>query len=529
MKARYSTRRAALFLIILLLSAACEALPQDDGSERIEASGVVEAVQVSVASEVGGRVDEVFVAEGDSVAAGDPLLRLEDSVLEGQRRQAAAMLEAAQADAETARAALALASAQSTSANLSVDAAEAALATAEAGVQATEARLEAARAGVDDAELGFRMALADARRAVRSTRIEAWNQDLPSSFTTPPWFFRKDEALEAAESEVEAARIALDNERGSYAAMIDAPRFETYAEAAARLAEAQAAFLVVEELLAREVAPSESQEIEGYVQELYDAAESELEAAQMEYDQILSDEAMSDVLEARSRLAAAEERYDTARDRRDALLTGEDSLAVSAAEAAVHQADLQVIQAAAALEQAQAARTQAQIAVAQAEARVQQLQATLEQAQAGIVRAEKAVAQAQANLDLVELQIRKLVIRAAVAGTVMTRNAQPGEVIQPGMAALTLGNLDDLRVTVYIAENQYGRIALGDSAQVTVDAFPGQSFEATVTRIADEAEYTPRNVQTTEERQTTVYAVELTMAEGVGRLKPGMPADVVFP
>jgi multidrug efflux pump subunit AcrA (membrane-fusion protein) len=63
---------------------------------------------------------------------------------------------------------------------------------------------------------------------------------------------------------------------------------------------------------------------------------------------------------------------------------------------------------------------------------------------------------------------------------------------------------------------------------LSVDSFPGVTFKATVTRIANQAEYTPRNVQTKEERQTTVYAVELTIANPDGKLIPGMPVDVTF-
>lgn len=532
MKPRQIVRQFAISLIILLPLSGCEALPlgrdSGQGSGGLAASGVVEAVEISVAPEVGGRVAEVFVSEGDTVAAGDRLLRLEDSMLEGQRRQAEAALEAAEADAETARAALASANARLASAGLDVDAAEAALDQAEAGVRAAEARLQAAQSAVADAELGARMARATARQAARSERIGTWDQALPDAFVRPPWYFQKDETLQAAESEVAAAQAALEDERVSFAAMMEDPRYDEYRDVATRLAEARAAFRVAEKLLAREIAQSGSQQLEEHVQERYDAAESELEAAQSEYEQMLSDEELSNVLEARARLAAAAERFDTARDLRDALLTEEESLAVRAAEAAVHQAEAQVAQAEAALDQAEAGRAQAQIAVSQAEAGVEQLQAAVEQAQAGVVRSEKAVAQAQASLDLVELRLEKLVVWAAVPGTVTTRNVQPGEVIQPGTTALTLGYLDELTVTVYIAESDYGRVSLGDQAQVTVDSFPERTFDAVVTHIADEAEFTPRNVQTTEERQSIVFAVELSLEEGVGQLKPGMPADVLL-
>jgi HlyD family secretion protein len=96
------------------------------------------------------------------------------------------------------------------------------------------------------------------------------------------------------------------------------------------------------------------------------------------------------------------------------------------------------------------------------------------------------------------------------------------------MTALTIGELDKLKVTVYIPEDRYGQIHLGDQAQLAIDSFPGQTFTGVVDRISDTAEYTPRNVQTKEERQTTVYAVELSVANPDGKLIPGMPVDVTF-
>jgi multidrug resistance efflux pump len=93
---------------------------------------------------------------------------------------------------------------------------------------------------------------------------------------------------------------------------------------------------------------------------------------------------------------------------------------------------------------------------------------------------------------------------------------------------LTLGLLDDLTITVYIPEDRYGEISLGQAADVTVDSFPGETFSALVTHIADQAEFTPRNVQTAEGRATTVYAIELRVEDPEGKLKPGMPADVTF-
>ena len=93
---------------------------------------------------------------------------------------------------------------------------------------------------------------------------------------------------------------------------------------------------------------------------------------------------------------------------------------------------------------------------------------------------------------------------------------------------LTLGRLDELTITVYVPEDRVGEVAIGQVAQVTVDSYPGITFNATVTFIADQAEFTPRNVQTVEGRKNTVFAVKLKLDNASGQLKPGMPADVVF-
>jgi multidrug resistance efflux pump len=237
-----------------------------------------------------------------------------------------------------------------------------------------------------------------------------------------------------------------------------------------------------------------------FIDTLFDAAEAELEDAQKDYEKILSEKAGEEILEARARLAVMQERYETARDELQELQTGEFSLEVQVARAAKDQA----------------------------QALADQARAGLAQAEANIVRAEKAVDQAQAALDAIEVQLEKLMVRAPVGGVVLTRNLEPGEIIHAGVAALTLGRMDKMTIAVYIPEDRYGQVKLGDLAKVTVDSFEGKTFEARVVRIADQAEYTPRNVQTEEDRRTTVYAIELSVDDPEGLLKPGMPADVVF-
>jgi HlyD family secretion protein len=156
---------------------------------------------------------------------------------------------------------------------------------------------------------------------------------------------------------------------------------------------------------------------------------------------------------------------------------------------------------------------------------VELVQANIKQAQASLSLAE---AQAESQLRSIDIKIDDASVESPTEGVVLTLSIDPGELASPGTVVVKLGKLDEMTVTVYVPENKYGLVSVGDEAKVVVDSFPDEVFTARVMRIADEAEYTPRNVQTEEERQTTVYAVELRVSSGADRLKPGMPADVIF-
>ena len=150
---------------------------------------------------------------------------------------------------------------------------------------------------------------------------------------------------------------------------------------------------------------------------------------------------------------------------------------------------------------------------------------------AGIVQLQQAriaVQLAQANLDLLDDQIAKTTVFAPVDGVVMTRNAEPGSVVNAGSALLTLARLDELTITVYVPEDRVGEVSLGQTANVSVDSFPGVVFTAAVSYISDQAEFTPRNVQTVSGRKNTVFAIKLKLNDKSEKLKPGMPADVTF-
>jgi multidrug efflux pump subunit AcrA (membrane-fusion protein) len=119
-------------------------------------------------------------------------------------------------------------------------------------------------------------------------------------------------------------------------------------------------------------------------------------------------------------------------------------------------------------------------------------------------------------------------IRSPLDGVVLIRAADPGEITTAGGSLLVVADLTSVTLTVYIPESQYGQVYLSQDLPVTVDSFPGKVFIGTVTHIADEAEFTPRNAQTVQGRKNTVYAVKLTISNPDLDLKPGMPADVTL-
>ena len=219
------------------------------------------------------------------------------------------------------------------------------------------------------------------------------------------------------------------------------------------------------------------------------------------------------------RLSAAQGAYDDAVRDLNNLLGGTNDIDLSVAQAELEVANARLAQAEEDYAALESGPDPDQLALA--EDRLQTAQAHLDAAHANQAAAEAA-------LESADLQIAKAQLIAPVAGTVLYRNIQPGEIASPSATLIVLGQLDRLTITVYLPEDRYGQVDLGDTAEVEVDSFPGETFAATVVRIADEAEFTPRNVQTGEGRRTTVFAIELRLDDPEGKLKPGMPADVFF-
>lgn len=111
----------------------------------------------------------------------------------------------------------------------------------------------------------------------------------------------------------------------------------------------------------------------------------------------------------------------------------------------------------------------------------------------------------------------------------MTHKAvEAGELVTPGATVVTLVDLDSVHVMIYVTEKELGRVRLGDAAEVKIDAFPDKAFAGKVTYISPEAEFTPKNIQTKEDRVKLVFGVKVEIENREGLLKPGLPADAVI-
>jgi membrane fusion protein YbhG len=136
--------------------------------------------------------------------------------------------------------------------------------------------------------------------------------------------------------------------------------------------------------------------------------------------------------------------------------------------------------------------------------------------------------QAQAQLAEQRSHVTDFAIRSPIAGKILTRTVERGERVGDGTPLFTLVDPDRLYVKIYVPEPSIGKVALEQEARVYVDAYPGRAFAARVSKVSQEAEFTPKNVETREERLRLVFAVEVALAENPdGVLKPGMPADAV--
>ena len=173
--------------------------------------------------------------------------------------------------------------------------------------------------------------------------------------------------------------------------------------------------------------------------------------------------------------------------------------------------------------------------IRRAEAEVRQATASLLSAKSGKIEVlqkrqqlttlEANIGRDRAALASAEAQLGYTVLRAPQAGVVLRKHVEAGEIVAAGTPVVTLADLRNIWLRIYVPEPQIGRIKLGQAAEITGDAYRGKVYAGRVTFINSEAEFTPKNVQTQEERVKLIFAVKITVDNPDQELKPGMPAD----
>ena len=240
-----------------------------------------------------------------------------------------------------------------------------------------------------------------------------------------------------------------------------------------------------------------------------EAAEAEIEAARAALRELEAGSRPQELEQARSAVRAAEQQREDARrdfERTRTLYEGG-----AASEEALDKTETRLEVATAELEQARE-----RLSLAEDGPRQERVEA-----QRARLRG------ARASLRSVDAILDNMVVTAPFAGIVTVRHREPGESVPPGSAVFTVMDPTDRWIRIYVREDRIGAVSLGQPATITSDTYRDRSHEGRVSFIASEAEFTPKNVQTQEERVKLVYRVKVRITGDPERvLKPGMPADV---
>lgn len=175
-------------------------------------------------------------------------------------------------------------------------------------------------------------------------------------------------------------------------------------------------------------------------------------------------------------------------------------------------------------------RDDAAIAVIRAQAALKRAQEMYSELLEGTRKEELAVDRsmvraAQQDLDMSSIRLSYTTLRAPFTGVVLVREAELGEVVSPGAPVVTLADLDHIWLRVYLPETDLGKVRWGQEVQIRTDTYPGKVYHGRVSVIASDAEFTPKSVQTEQERVTLVYRLKIDVENPNYELKPGMPAD----
>jgi HlyD family secretion protein len=143
--------------------------------------------------------------------------------------------------------------------------------------------------------------------------------------------------------------------------------------------------------------------------------------------------------------------------------------------------------------------------------------------------AQAAVDAATGHLQQVQAMVDELEVRAPLGARIEALDLRPGDILPPNAAAAVLLEEKELYVRIYVPETLLGRVHVGQTVPVSVDSFPDRSFKAVVKHINEVGEYSPRNLQTADERADQVFATRVELQEGFGQLRAGMAAFIQVP
>jgi HlyD family secretion protein len=148
------------------------------------------------------------------------------------------------------------------------------------------------------------------------------------------------------------------------------------------------------------------------------------------------------------------------------------------------------------------------------------------QLEAQLTSARRNIEAVKAGVELAQIRLSYADLVNIKGGMVLTRMYEPGEVVMAGSPILTIADLDDLTIRVYLPETYLGQVKLGQQANIYIDSHPGKTFTGSIKYISDKAEFTPKNVQTKAERVKQVFAIDIRTTSHNGVFKPGLPCDV---
>jgi multidrug resistance efflux pump len=357
---------------------------------------------------------------------------------------------------------------------------------ASAAVKVAEAAVQTAKDQLASAQTQYDLTSQNAQGSLKDYRKKDWDKKAMDDFDRPAWYFTHFEEMAAAQKAVDDAQTQLTQKQADLEKVLSDKSNGNFVDIEQRLAQAQYELRAADKTVDVADDAAQNSKLKDKAQDQYDLAKTNLDNVQKEYDQALNTTAADDVLEARAAVEVAQTQVDNTKGLLSDVQVGDNSLQVQAASNA------------------------------------------LDQAGSAEKQAEANLTEAQANQKTLKIQVDKTKVYSPISGTVLLRNLEVGDLASAGSTVMKVGNIDEVKLTVYIPEDQYGMVKLGQQVVVKVDSFPQKSYTGKVTYIADEAEFTPSNVQTVKGRKSTVFAVEITLPNPDHDLKSGMPADVNF-